>query len=195
LRPLSRPELPTDSIALARFLLGAVLVCDTQNGRCSLRIVETEAYVPGDPAAHAYRRETVRNRSLFLRGGHAYVYFIYGMYFCLNVSSEAAGVGAGVLLRAGEPLEGVELMRMRRPHAKTADLCRGPGKLATSLGITRLYDGVDLVAPGPLWLAAGLPPAEIRTSVRIGITKAVDRLLRFYEADSPFVSGPRKLNV
>ncbi len=186
--------MPADSVALARFLIGSVLVCDTGDGRCTTRIVETEAYTPGDPAAHAYRRETVRNRSLFLRRGHAYVYVIYGMYFCLNVSSETAGVGAGVLLRAGEPLEGIALMAARRPHAKRVDLCRGPGKLATSLGITRLLDGLDLVAPGPLWLAAGEVPTEIRTSVRIGITKAADALLRFYEAGSPFVSGPRKLN-
>lgn len=159
-----------------------------------MRIVETEAYLPGDPAAHAYRRETVRNRSLFLRRGHAYVYFIYGMYFCINVSSENAGIGAGVLVRAGEPLEGIDLMRSRRPHAKTSDLCRGPGKLATCLGIDRTHDGLDLVARRSLWLGAGLPPDEIRTSVRIGITKATDSLLRFYEARSPYVSGPRKLN-
>ncbi|GAC1496535.1 MAG: DNA-3-methyladenine glycosylase [Vulcanimicrobiaceae bacterium] len=191
---MRRAELPADSVDLARFLLGTILVCDSAAGRCAIRIVETEAYTPGDPAAHAYRRETARNRSLFLRRGHAYVYFIYGMYYCINVSSEVAGVGAGVLVRAGEAVAGRELMHVRRPHASALDLCRGPGKLATAMGIARIHDGLDLVVPGPLWLAAGVPPREIRTSVRIGITKAADSLLRFYEADSPFVSGPRKLN-
>ncbi len=179
---------------LARFLLGTILVCDSDEGRISTRIVETEAYPPGDPAAHAYRRETPRNRSLFLRHGHAYVYFIYGVHFCVNVSSETAGVGAGVLLRAGEPRAGVECMRGRRPRAPLADLCRGPGKLATSLGITRRHDGLDLVAAGPLWLAAGDPPTAIRTSVRIGITKATESPLRFHEAESSFASGSKKRN-
>lgn len=192
---MRRRELPAETVELARFLLGTILICEGELGRCAVRIVETEAYLPGDPAAHSYRRETVRNRSLFLRRGHAYVYFIYGMYFCINVSSEVEGVGAGVLLRAGEPVEGVGAMQARRPRATLGDLCRGPGKFATSFGITRLHDGLDLTAPGPLWLAAGTPPGTIRTSVRIGITRASDRLLRFYEADNPFVSGPKKLNV
>ncbi|GAC1400018.1 MAG: hypothetical protein NVSMB59_21740 [Vulcanimicrobiaceae bacterium] len=99
-----------------------------------------------------------------------------------------------MLVRAGEAVAGRELKHVWRPHASALDLCRGPGKLATALGIARIHDGLDLVVPGPLWLAAGVPPREIRTSVRIGITKAADSLLRFYEADSPFVSGPRKLN-
>jgi len=194
LRRLRRAELEADTVALARQLLGTVLVSEVEGVRCALRIVETEAYVPGDPAAHAYRRETVRNRSLFLRLGHAYVYLIYGMYFCVNVSSESAGVGAGVLIRAGEPLAGIEAMRARRPHSTARDLCRGPGKLATSLAITRSIDGIDLTTPGPLWLAAGAPVSEIGTSVRIGITQAADRLLRFYERGSPYLSGTRALN-
>lgn len=194
MRRLRRADLAADTVALAQQLLGTVLVSDSEGMRCAVRIVETEAYVPGDPAAHAYRRETVRNRSLFMRRGHAYVYLIYGMYFCVNVSSETAGVGAGVLIRAGEPVAGIEAMCARRPHATVRDLCRGPGKLATSLAITRLFDGLDLTEPGPLWLAAGSPVPEIGTSVRIGITQAADRLLRFYERGSPHLSGPRALN-
>jgi DNA-3-methyladenine glycosylase len=194
LRRLRRAELEADTVALARQLLGTVLVSDAEGNRCAMRIVETEAYVPGDPAAHAYRRETARNRSLFLRRGHAYVYLIYGMYFCVNVSSESAGVGAGVLIRAGEPLAGIEAMRARRPHSNERDLCRGPGKLAPSRAITRSIDGLDLTAPGPLWLAAGAPVPEIGTSVRIGITQAADRLLRFYERGSRHLSGTRALN-
>ena len=193
-RRLRRAELAADTVTLARQLLGAILVSETEGVRCAVRVVETEAYLPGDPAAHAYRRETARNRSLFLRRGHAYVYLIYGVYFCVNVSSETAGIGAGVLIRAGEPVAGMEAMHARRPRATERDLCRGPGKLATSLAITRLHDGLDLTAPGPLWLAAGSSVPEIGTSVRIGITLAAERLLRFYERGSPHLSGPRALN-
>src|SRR5579862_9854425 len=105
LRPLRRMELPVDTVELARYLIGKVVVHDTGDGRLSGRIVETEAYPIGDSAGHAFRGETRRNSSLFLGPGHAYVYFTYGSSFMLNVTSEAAGVGAGVLVRALEPLE------------------------------------------------------------------------------------------
>ena len=114
LRRLRRSELPVGAVELARFLIGAIVVRDDAAGRRAVRIVETEAYVPGDAAAHSYRGETPRNRSLFLSRGHAYVYFIYGTWFCLNVSAEATGVGAGVLFRAGEPLAGIPAMERRR---------------------------------------------------------------------------------
>ncbi|GAC1299595.1 MAG: DNA-3-methyladenine glycosylase [Vulcanimicrobiaceae bacterium] len=188
--------MPAETVALARSLIGMTLVSDSAEGRTAVRIVETEGYLPGDAAAHSYRGETARNRSLFARAGHAYVYFIYGMYYCVNVSSETAGVGAGVLLRAGEPIGGLELMHARRPRARPLDLCRGPGKLATALAISRLHDGLDLTAPGPLWLAAGeRPAAAIASSARIGITRETDRVLRFFERDSAFVSGPKRLNA
>src|ERR1700746_2294843 len=114
LRRLRRAELPRDTAKLARFLIGKILVHDHPQGRLSGRIVETEAYVVGDAAAHAYRGETPRNRSLFLERGHAYVYVIYGCWYALNVSGESVGVGGGVLLRAIEPLEGIALMQQRR---------------------------------------------------------------------------------
>ncbi len=177
-------------------MIGASLVSESADGRVVARIVETEAYVPGDAASHAFRGETARNGSLFRRRGIAYVYFIYGCYYCVNVSSEREGVGAGVLVRAAEPVEGMELMRARRSHVTARDLCRGPGRLATALAITRLHDGLDLCAPGPLWLAAAAQPAPaVSESVRIGLTKEADRVLRFFETGSPFVSGPRALNV
>lgn len=196
MRRLRRDALPVESTALAQFLIGTYLVSESPAGRTVLRIVETEAYLPGDAAAHSYRGETPRNRSLFLSAGHAYVYFIYGMYYCVNVSSEAAGVGAGVLLRAGEPLVGLGLMRERRPRAARArDLCRGPGRLATALGIGPEHDGLDLTAPGALWLAAAVEsPRPIATSPRIGITQEADRILRYYERRSPFASGSRRQN-
>lgn len=160
------------------------------------RIVETEAYVVGDAAAHSYRGMTLRNRSLFLQHGHAYVYFIYGNWFSLNVSGEPEGIGGGVLLRALEPIEGTRLMARRRPGASTHQLASGPGRLATALGIDRRFDGVDLCAPGPLWLGtAGGADPEIGTSVRIGLTKEAHRLLRFYERGNPCVSGPKRLRL
>ena len=128
---------------------------------------------------------------MFLRPGHAYVYFIYGTSYCLNVSSEAAGVGAAVLLRAAVPLEGIDVMRERRGFRDDRLLCRGPGRLAAAFAITRLYDGLDLCAAGPLWLAAGSAPASIGESVRIGLRKETARVLRFFEAGSPFLSRIR----
>src|SRR5580704_17264221 len=113
IRRLRRAELPTNTIQLARYLIGKTLVHDLPQGRISGRIVETEAYLPGDAACHAFRDPTPRNRTLFLERGHAYVYFIYGSTFMLNVSSLRAGIGSGVLFRAVEPLEGIELMQQR----------------------------------------------------------------------------------
>jgi DNA-3-methyladenine glycosylase len=191
---LKRAELPVDTESLARFLIGKTLVRDAPEGRTSGRIVETEAYVPGDASGHAYVGETDRNRTLFLRRGHAYVYFIYGMHFCVNVSGERPGIGAGVLLRALEPIEGVAIMRDRRRVQRLTDLARGPGRLAEAMNIDRRLDGIDLCARGPLWLAAEVhAPGCIATSVRIGISKETTRLLRFYEAGNPHVSGPAAL--
>ena len=180
---------------MARYLIGRILVHDSEEGRTRGRIVETEAYVVGDSSGHAFRGETRRNRSLFLERGHAYVYFIYGCWFSLNVSSEQAGTGAGVLLRAVEPLEGLALMAERRGTRRPRDLARGPGRLATAFGIDGRLDGIDLCAGNPLWLgdAAG-PRQEIAASVRIGITKEVNRVLRFYARGNPFVSGPAGLS-
>jgi len=191
-RPLRRAQLPQDTIELARFLLGKILVHALPEGIVSGRIVETEAYPVGDAAMHAFRGVTPRNRSLFLQHGHAYVYICYGTSFMLNVSSEAAGVGAGVLLRAIEPIEGAEFMAGRRGMAPMGDLARGPGRLAAAFGIDKRLDGVDLCTGGALHLAVddALPPA-ITTSLRIGITKDAHRPLRFSVTGSPFVSGKR----
>lgn len=192
--PLSRAELPTDTAALARYLIGKIVVRGLPEGVVSGRIVETEAYVVGDAAGHAYRGMTPRNRSLFLERGHAYVYFAYGSSYILNVSSETPGVGAGVLIRALEPLDGVPIMQANRGVDRLRDLTRGPGRLAAALRIDRLLDGLDLCRAGPLWLARDdRDPGEIGESVRIGISLEANRLLRFYLQDSPFVSGPKSL--
>lgn len=185
-----------EAAALARFLLGRLVVRRLPDGTVSGRIVEAEAYVPGDAACHAFRGRTPRNGSLFLERGHAYVYLAYGISFMLNVSAEAAGIGAGVLVRAVEPVDGVALMQARRGTQVLRDLARGPGRLATALGIDRTLDGVDLCAEGPLFLARdGAPAPVIGASVRIGITRDADRALRFYVRGSRFVSGPGWLNV
>ena len=131
---------------------------------------------------------------MFLSRGHAYVYFIYGMWYCLNVVSDGAGVGAAVLIRAAEPLAGIDSMRLRRGCDDERFLCRGPGRLAQAFAITRFHDGLDLCAPGPLWLAAGSPPASIGESVRIGLRNETSRILRFFEANSAFTSGSATLN-
>jgi DNA-3-methyladenine glycosylase len=195
IRPLARTELPADTVALARFLIGCTVVRELPEGRLAGRIVETEAYLQGDAACHAFRGPTPRNRSLFLERGHAYVYLAYGTSMMLNVSGEGPGVGAGVLLRALEPLDGVAAMERRRGMTRLLDLARGPGRLAQALAVDRSLDGIDLCAPGPLWLGAPVrPAAAIGRSVRIGITKDAHRELRFFEAGSRFVSGPGKLN-
>lgn len=195
IRRLRRAELPKDTAKLARFLIGKTLVHELPRLRLSGRIVETEAYPIGDPAAHAFRGLTPSNRSLFLRRGHAYVYFSYGSCWMMNVSGEVAGVGGGVLIRALVPLEGVGWMMRRRGVKRLEDIARGPGRLAQALAIDKRLDGIDLCAPGsPLWLGTAVRPAgPIGVSVRIGISKAVDRPLRFYERGSPFVSGSLRL--
>ncbi len=194
IRRLRRSELPHDTIELARFLIGKIVVHDLPAGRLSGRIVETEAYPPGDPAGHHFRGPTPRIRSMYLHPGHAYIFFSYGAHFMLNVVSERAGVASAVLIRAVEPLEGIELMRRHRKTDRLLDLTRGPGRLAAALQIDRRHDGLDLCARGALWLGvADLPVGPIARTVRIGISRAAHRRLRFYERGNSFVSGPRRL--
>jgi DNA-3-methyladenine glycosylase len=194
-RVLDRAELPVDTVLLARFLIGKMLVRVLDEGVAGGRIVETEAYSVGDQAGHAYHGITPRNRALFLERGHAYVYLAYGISFMLNVSSETPGVGAGVLIRAIEPTDGIAIMARNRGTERVRDLARGPGRLAMALGIDRRLDGIDLCQAGPLWIGSdGQSAADIGQGKRIGITRAADSLLRFYVRGNGFVSGPRTLN-
>ena len=194
IRRIRRPGLPTDTIELARFLIGKVVVHDLPAGRVSGRIVETEAYPPGDPAGHHFRGPTPRIRSMYLAPGHVYVFFNYGAHFMLNIVSEPAQTAAAILIRALEPLEGIELMQRHRKTTQLLDLTRGPGRLAQALQIDRRHDGVDLCAAGELWLGAIERLAgRIGKSVRIGISRAADKQLRFFECGNPFVSGPKRL--
>lgn len=193
-RRLRRTELPANTIKLARFLIGKIVVRDLPAGRLSGRIVETEAYPPGDPAGHHFRGPTPRIRSMYLAPGHAYIFFNYGAHFMLNVVSERAGIAAAILIRALEPLEGIKLMQRHRETNRLLDLTRGPGRLAAAFQIGRCHDGLDLCAQGSLWLGeSSHPVGPIGKTIRIGITQAADRLLRFYERGNPFVSGPKRL--
>jgi len=194
IRPLRRSELPPRTITLARFLIGKVIVHDLPAGRLSGRIVETEAYPPGDPAGHHFRGPTPRIRSMYLAQGHAYIFFNYGAHFMLNVVSEPPGTAAAILIRALEPLDGIEVMQRHRKTTRLLDLTRGPGRLADAFQIDRCHDGLDLCAPGFLWLGTIATPAgPIGKTVRIGITRAAELPLRFYERGNPFVSGPKRL--
>jgi DNA-3-methyladenine glycosylase len=184
---------------VARALLGKTLWRRTPEGVVAGVIVETEAYISAvDPAAHGYRRETPRTAVMYGPPGYAYVYFSYGMHFCLNCVTEGAGTGAAVLIRAVQPLEGVALMRARRPvGVPERDLARGPGRLCQALALQRADDGTDLTGRA-LWIAAtpGWPTdAPCATSPRVGISRAADLPWRFYVPGNPWVSGPAATRV
>ncbi len=180
LRPLLRRFLARNSVLVARALLGQLLVHDTPGGRLVGRIVETEAYLgPLDPASHAYRR-TARSAIMYGPPGFAYVYFSYGVHWCLNVVSEPDGRAGAVLLRALEPLEGIALMRRRRGRTvPDARLAAGPGSLTRAMAVGVEHNGADLTVP-PLFLAYGdRRHRAIVAGPRIGISAAVDRSWRF----------------
>jgi DNA-3-methyladenine glycosylase len=173
---------------VARDLVG----CVVRRGGTAGRIVETESYHMEEPACHAYAGVTPRTMTLFGPPGHAYVYFSYGIHSLLNAVAEEEGVGAAVLIRALEPVEGVELMRERRRVARDEDLCNGPGKLTQALGIGLSLNGTSLV-DGPIEVTArepGLRQPRVVIGERIGITKAADLPWRFCDADSRHVSRP-----
>jgi DNA-3-methyladenine glycosylase len=174
--------------------LGKILVHGAGRAKTSARIVETEAYLgTGDAAAHSARGPTPRTKVIFGPPGHAYVYLIYGMYECLNMVAEAEGAAGCVLIRALEPLEGIEHMRRRRPAARgVEDLANGPGKLTLAMAITRRHNGADLTR-GPLTVHAPTmgEALEIGVSRRIGITQSPELPLRFFIAGNRFVSRLR----
>ncbi|PYT80798.1 MAG: 3-methyladenine DNA glycosylase [Acidobacteria bacterium] len=194
IRRVRRSELPEDTVELSRFLIGKVVVHELSSGRVSGRIVEAEAYPPGDPAAHHFRGPTPRIRSMYLAPGHVYVFFNYGNHFMLNVVSERPETAGAILIRALEPLEGIEIMQRHRKTTNLLDLTRGPGRLAQALQIDRRHDGVDLCEDTNLWLGEiDHPSGPIGKTVRIGISRAADKRLRFFERGNPFVSGPKRL--
>ena len=185
-----------DTEQVARDLLGAVLRCTTSDGVATGRIVETEAYLgEHDLACHAAAGLTARTRWLYGAPGIAYVYFIYGVHWCFNAVTRAVGSPSAVLVRALEPLEGLELMRERRGAAHDRDLTNGPGKLCEALGITGALNGLPL-QESPIEILRGEPVADARVQVtpRIGITKSAEWPLRWLVRDNPYVSKtPRRL--
>jgi DNA-3-methyladenine glycosylase len=192
-RPLSQSFYRRDVVTVARDLLGGRLVRESEAGLTSGKIVEVEAYLSqDDPACHASRGPTRRNATMFGPPGKAYVYAIHSRW-CLNAVTEPEGIACAVLIRAVEPLEGLEFMQARRGREALLELTRGPARLCEAFAIDRQFDGWDLTRGDTLWIAAGSRkrPAtdEIATSRRIGVTSAHDLLLRFYLAGNRFVSG------
>ena len=199
LKPLPRRFYLPSAKVVAPALLGHWLIRNTASGPCGGPIVETEAYLVGDPACHGAPGPTARNRVMFGEPGHGYVYLIYGFYFCMNAVCQPPGVAEAVLIRAVEAAVGEEFMRQRRPVEAARNLTNGPGKLCLAMAIDRGLDGVDLCdAASPLFIARNPAVEAFRrergpmvTGKRIGLTKAADLALRFYLAGSPFVSRGR----
>jgi DNA-3-methyladenine glycosylase len=195
--PLTRAFFARDSVSVARDLIGArLLIAEPDSPRLEGVIVETEAYSPNDQASHAFRGRTPRNAAMFGPAGHAYVYFIYGMHFCLNVVTEDDGIGAAVLLRALRPVAGLETLRRNRGASRPlpdAALCRGPGNLCRALGIDRTWNGRDLCASGaPLRIFGPSETMAIGASRRIGVSgdaRARDAPWRFFALGEAAVSG------
>ena len=194
-KPLPRRFYLRGVLRVAQDVLGRTLVWEGGEGRLAARIVEVEAYGgEDDGASHARPGPTRRNASMFGPGGHAYVYFTYGMHHCLNLVTGREGRASAVLVRALEPLEGLEAMRANRgPRVSDTALLRGPGCVARGLGLTLKHDGLDLTR-GPLWIAAGparRAPWRVVRGPRIGIRRDAERPWRFWLSGHPCVSGPR----
>ncbi len=181
-------------LAVARSLLGCLLVADSPAGTVTLRLTEVEAYAgTEDPASHAWRGPTPRTRIMFGPPGYAYVYFTYGMHECLNVVTGPDGVASAVLLRAGEVVGGQELAVARRPGASARDLARGPARLTKALGVTRAAGGTDLLDPAaPLRLEPGARAARVASGPRVGISRAADLPWRLWVDGDPTVSTYRR---
>jgi DNA-3-methyladenine glycosylase len=188
---ISRRALPVATVALARYLIGKHLIHRSPAGRIAGRIVETEAYPPGDPTGYARPGLTTSNAPLFGARGTVYVRMVYGACLTLDLAAEAEGVGAAVLIRALEPTEGIDLMLANRPESRLLNLARGPGRLCAALGIGRELSGSDICTSSVLWLErrAGAP-ADIQVTTRIGLSRDQHRPLRFLARGSPFVSVP-----
>ena len=183
---MSREFFARHPAAVAPDLLGKLV--GLADGRLA-RLVEVESYAQDDPAAHTFRGKTARNQSMFGPAGHLYVYLSYGVHWCANVVCGDEGYGAGVLLRAAEPMEGVELMRAARGKDAVRQLCSGPGRLAQAFGINRSYDGTDVTGSGLLTIFDdGYRPLDVVACPRIGLTKNAEAPLRFLVADSVHLS-------
>jgi DNA-3-methyladenine glycosylase len=195
-RTIDRAELATDVPHAAVRLLGCTVEAETPQGTVAVRLVEVEAYRGADdPASHSFRGRTARNAVMFGPAGHLYVYFVYGMHFCANITCLQDGEAGAVLLRAGEVVSDEAVAFARRPTARRpADLARGPARLASLLGLRREHNGVDVTDPGsPVRVLAGPPvdPALVRAGPRVGVAAAHETPWRFWLPGSPAVSPYR----
>jgi DNA-3-methyladenine glycosylase len=178
---------------VARELIGCILWRKTGHGIISAKIVETEAYTETDPASHSFSGKKLRNKDMYLPGGSTYVYLIYGIHHCLNIVTEPAGYGCAVLLRAAQPLTGLDIMiKNRNKHhlEKDTTLCRGPGNLAKSFGIELSDSGIP-VWKGSLIVKNGFSKNPVISTPRIGISKGKEYLWRFFESENKYVSGKK----
>jgi DNA-3-methyladenine glycosylase len=190
---LPRTFFARPALEVAEALVGRVLIGESADGVVAGRLVEVEAYCGADdPASHAYRNKTRRNEVMFGPAGHLYVYFTYGMHFCANIVTDEDGVAGAVLLRAVEPLEGLDLMAARRGVSEPRLLARGPARLCQAFGLTRAHNGLDLCSSGELWVSDEEPrlAGPVRTSARIGIKPEHDQPWRFFE-EGQFTSGKK----
>ncbi len=186
--PLPREFYLRDTIEVARSILGKVIVHRTPETLIAGRIVEAEAYTSNDPSCHACRGMTKRNAQMFGEPGHAYIYFTYGMYYCLNAVTAPEGVAEAVLIRAAEPLQGIDLMVRNRGTDVLTNLASGPGKLCMAFGLEKSQNGLDLTGSDLMIVDDGFVPSEIVTATRIGIRLATDYPWRFYVKGNPHVS-------
>lgn len=189
-RVVPRSFYARDTVKVAKCLLGKRLV--RVKGRCRMegRIVEVEAYRGlDDPASHAFRGQTLRNAPMFGEPGHAYIYFTYGNHYCLNITTQQTGTPGAVLIRAIEPVKGLQAMRRLRPNVSDSNLTNGPGKLTKALGIDRELNEVDMTKPGQLFIAdSDETNFKIAKSARVGISSGTDLLWRFHILGNPCVS-------
>ncbi|MEW5994029.1 MAG: DNA-3-methyladenine glycosylase [Candidatus Zixiibacteriota bacterium] len=180
------------TLEIAPDLLGKHLVYNSPQGRLSARLVEVEAYIgDNDPASHSYRGPTRRNAVMFGPPGYSYVYFVYGMYFCLNFVTEAAGTGAAVLIRAAEPDEGMEIMKRYSPRNAHTSLLSGPGKICRAFGLTREHNGLDLTGDRLYVEDRYVTVDRITQTTRVGVKAGAGLPWRFYDSDSEAVTKPR----
>jgi len=184
---ISKKFFKKPTLEIAKKLLGKYLVNETSEGKVVGKIVETEAYLEDDEASHSFNGKTKRNEAMFGEAGNAYVYFTYGMYHCFNVVTNKKGVGEAVLIRALEPVEGVELMKKRRKVEGISKLCSGPAKLVMALGISKEHNGIGLLN-GDLRVKDGEKVCKVIRCERVGISKNKDRKYRFYIEGNEFVS-------
>jgi len=181
------------TLKVAKDLIGKYLVYKSPVGSISARLVEVEAYVGGDdPACHAAVGKTQRNYIMYGQGGYSYIYFIYGMYYCLNVVTEDEGYPAAVLLRGAEPAEGIDIMRSQYKGGENSLLTNGPGKICKAFGLTKKQNGLDLTGDTLYLEDRAYNPVKIMRSTRIGINKGADKKWRFFEADSKYTSVRNK---